>query len=279
MPSSWFIRHWPLEKVLEDESTVDNQKIQEQLFEDAEIAVHYEDICSINHRKYAKDNQRKVQRFRELQEDGGFVCADYPLIKRMRVGIAEPKSEFYCSEEFHFLKRLRLEKSFDVSTNMRVRLLAGAPRQGTLLKWHVIGDRLEHLISGKIEESWEWLLPYEKETVCQEYLRKEFHLLYLLLPFGRALEDIDIAGVTEEGQRIYALLTNEEKEDKLKEKVQDLSRFDGVRVFFCPENESAKKLQREFKGRITFVWSNKTVWEWLSAPRNRRYKEMLFSGV
>ena len=76
------------------QSLEENRKIQERLFEESEIAVHYEDICSLNHRKYQEDNQRKIKRFRELYKEGGFVCAEYPVIKRMRIGVVESGGEF-----------------------------------------------------------------------------------------------------------------------------------------------------------------------------------------
>jgi|GEM_PF-1520911 hypothetical protein len=275
--NSWFIRHPLKTRTFTKVSREINTHIQNELFDKSEIAVHHEDFCTLNHRFYKSENQNKIKRFRELGETGGFVCAEYQAINKMLIGKIKPETEFTCSEDFFFLKKLKISAAKEVSPSMRIRLLAGAPRKNGLSKWHIIGDRLDYLIRKRTNEKWSWLLPFEKQTVCQEYLRKHFKLLYLLLPFGGNLEGVDIYGITEKSQKIYAVLSTKKKKNKLSEELSKLSVFDGVKVFFCSRDADVSDLKRKFSD-IEFVWEE-TVWEWLGAARNRGYKNQLFAGL
>ncbi|MBT3835136.1 hypothetical protein HOF56_02705 [Candidatus Peribacteria bacterium] len=274
---SWFIRHPLKTRTFAELSVEENMGVQTRLFADSEIAVHHEDFCTLNHRFYKSENQNKIKRFRELGETGGFVCAEYQAINKMIIGKIKPETKFECPKDFHFLKKLKIYGAKKVSPSMRIRLLAGAPRKNGLSKWHIIGDRIDYLIKGKTNEQWNWLLPFEKQTVCQEYLRKHFKLLYLLLPFGGNLEGVDIYGITEKSAKIYSVLSTKKKESKLREELSKLSVFDGVKVFFCSKESDISNLRREFDD-IEFVYEE-TVWEWLGAARNRTYKHQLFAGL
>lgn len=258
-------------------SQEENVKVQEKLFGDHEAAIYLEDLCTVNHRAYKEENKTSIKRFRELMENGGFVCAEYQALSKMIIGRVEEGSEIKCGEEFYFLKCLPVSGLREVSPSMRLRLLAGAPKKSGLSRWHVIGTRLEDLIRKKIEEGWDWLLPFEQETVCQEFLRRHFKLLYLLLPFGANVGGIDIYGITDKGQKIYSILSHSDDQDKLRAQADKLLPFDGLKVIFCPESEAAFALQKNTD--IEFVWTDSTVWKWLNAARNRSYKNQLFAGV
>jgi len=181
---SWFIRHWP-DKEWSAWTRQQNVTIQQQLFDARTIAVHFDDIGSTQPENYQKGTARNTMlRFLRLARDGGYICCDYPAIQRMLIAEVVAGAEVIPSSSSPFLKKVVTTNAVEVSSLMRVRLKAGAPRQGTLAEWKKIGSRLEDMLRGKAEKDWQWLLPSEQETVCQEYLRDQRNMKHLLMPFG-----------------------------------------------------------------------------------------------
>lgn len=255
---SWFVQHWPHP----DWGSEKNIKLQTQLFEKGQVAVHYQDIASVDLNRYNEYSQKFIRKFVELAKEGGYICANYPPIKRMLIGKVLPNSEIRFDSDSPILKRLTLSEWKPVDQEMRVRFLVCAPTRATLSRWKIIGSRLEDLVKKRRCKDWGSLLPYEQETICQEYLRAKHRLVHLLVPFGRSLEDLDIIGIGKVGDPIAAQVTFTQSVPKLEKKAQVLNAYKGSLFFFSPNSEHLPMFKKKYP-RIRFV-PTEEVWQWLN---------------
>lgn len=281
MKSSWFIRHWPSDRVWGSWTHQQNIDIQQSLFDERAIAVHFDDIPSTKPEDYQEGSARNtMQRFARLMQEGGYICCDYPAIQKMLIAEVVAGSQIISTSASPYLKKVITTNAVEVSARMRVRLKAGAPRQGTLAKWQKIGHRLENMIKGTVEKAWDWLLPSEQETVCQEYLRSERGLRNLLMPFGRTLEDVDIMGITDNGRMIFAQVTLQTDRSALLKKTEGLNKYEreGACIMFCPKSKAAEIFGTEHSKHVEFVWTE-DVWKWLCMPQNKLYFDVLFKNL
>lgn len=261
---SWFIQHWPHP---DDWDSKENVKVQKRLYKHKEIAIHYEDICDGDPRKYAKRFRKQIAHFNKLADDGGYVCVNFPAIKSMFIGKILPNSKIHCDPTFHYLKRLAVRKVQYVSKDMRIRLLAGAPIQRTVSQWKKIKGKLSAMVEQEWPKpSWDFLLPHEQETICQEYLRRKHQMQYLILPFGRTSEAVDVLAISRSGKSVAAQVTHSDSVSEVRSKVKILNEFHGNLYFFCPWSENIEKIEKQFP-KIYFIWTER-VWDWLSNERS-----------
>lgn len=277
---SWFIRHWSKD-THGSWNNEQNSEIQQRLFDKKEIAVHYKSICSVNPDDYEKNHANVIRRFLKLAKEGGYICAHYPAIRRTVIGKVNPNTKIKCEKKNFCLKRIKLEKCEEIFGERKEFLLAAKPRQGTLSYWPNIGNLLGLIVNREpITESLELLTPSIQEAVCQEYLRHKHGLRYLLLPFGRNAEVVDILGMTERGIRIFDQVTNSKNQKDLEDKAARLMRFQkemkSRKFFFCPESDAARKTQRKFPN-LKFIWLE-NVMKWLKLE-HANYKNVLFSWL
>ena len=269
---SWFIQHWPHPTDWDNE---ENIRLQTQLFERGQVAVHYQDIASADPNDYNEYSQKYIKKFVKLAKHGGYICANFPPIKRMLIGRVRPNSKILFDHKPPIFKRLTLSEWKPVAPDMRVRFLVGAPMRATLSQVKVIRQRLITMVEGrKVKRAWELLLPCEQETICQEYMRKKFKMAYLLLPFGRTLEDVDIAGISANGDRIFAQVKYDGTRRQLTEAATKLLAYPGQRLFFCSRPHYADEFQESFHDAITFVWTQ-DVWDWVQSES--AYSRKLFT--
>jgi len=256
---TYFIRHSPGLGI--DDDTL------ERLWDQRRIAIHFPsdkegrlqevDNASLDPNDYSGAGKRATRTLVELARNGGYVCAEYRSHDECLIGYVEPESKIQFikgtwgdATEFSgreaILKTLLLKRVKKVDPNNQPILLAGRPRQGTISRWHRIGETVANLVEGvsKSELDLTDLTPDQQETLCSEYLRLPEavsaglpQLAYLLLPVGRTLEDIDILGVSVAGDKeIIAQVTLLERGDAQTErKLANLRKYRGQNhlVMFC----------------------------------------------
>lgn len=285
---SYFIRHT---KVL----AVSDSAINE-IWGENKVAIHFpgwgkEDSKSIKEGDYEKRGERRaIKCFRELDKDGGYVWAEYRTQPNVKIGRIKPKSLDYFETTWSkasdkhrrrkgdkaILKTLQMQNVKILKRYEAMELRATRPRQGTITKWN-IGKRLEHYVKGTpIDKNWKGLSSAQQETVCAEYLRSPDleecpKLDFLLLPIGRTLEDVDIYGCAANGKKIFAQVTNYDKDSKAcKQKIEKLERYypkENYLVFFC----NCKGVEKE--DDVLFIPVTK-VFEWLK--KNDKYFKKIF---
>lgn len=160
------------------------------------------------------------------------------------------------------------------------------PRQGTLRRWHSVGNKLESIYYKKhLEKDFSNLIPAEQEMACLEFLRnqKSFpnipQLRYLLLPPGRTMESVDIYGLSNDNRKIFAQVTylGESKGTELenkKEKLRNLSNSskDQYLLFFYDRPNIDKD------GDILCIPIT-DVEKWLNQPEQKNFTDKLFETI
>lgn len=225
---TYFIRHT---KVLDIDDATLGHLIKNNL-----IAIHYpyleskkeeHDTRSLNPDQYQDRTARAaMRRFVRLQNEGGYVCAEYRSLEGARIGKVSPGSKIelfdgaWGNKGKHpgrkaVLKTLRLEKVQDLAADKYLIISSGRPRQGTIMVWHGIGERVKRLVENEPRENQLGdLSTPQQEVLCSEFLRvglDSTHVLprieSFLLPVGRTLRDIDILGITKGNDTVYAQVT------------------------------------------------------------------------
>ncbi len=259
--TTYYIRHWPQHREFHP-SRLD---IQGDLYEKGQIAIHYEDIPSPDYEKYVtKPGRACIRRFANLAKNGAYVCAFYPAINKMLAGTVEPNTKMEVwdhSQDFLCVKSLQLSAIRKVPDGLALRWNAIAP-QGTLYQWKAIGDKISRYVrKEKLQPSWSWLTVPEQETVCAEYLRssevpEKMRVTHLLLPVGRTLRDVDIFGITSEGEELFVQVTFSDDTDVLATKIDALCSHKSKNlVLISPTNP---------KNSDIFWIPTANVWNWLS---------------
>jgi hypothetical protein len=162
----------------------------------------------------------------ELARSGGYVCAQYQGRETCLVGMIVPNSSVEllyghwgslhgCKDRAAVLKTLRLVRVKEVRPSESVAVLVGRPRQGTLMRWPNAGKAIENLVEGRAGQvQVADLSASQQEILCSELLRLPQarqlglpNLVHLLLPVGRTMKDIDIYGLADAGDRLFAQVT------------------------------------------------------------------------
>jgi len=258
---SYFVRHTKKMAVVE--------AAMNYLWENDKIAIFFPDVSydapkevedkvSLNENDYEfPDANRALPVFKEMNNNGGYIWAEFRNRRDIKVGKIVPNSfEIYetkwAANEFPYertakLKTLQIDRKSVkiIAPSHAMSLRAARPRQGTIMRWPSAKNGLKSLVEGiPLEECWDSLSPAEQETVCSEYLRKpDFAecpvLERLLLPVGRTLKDVDIFGYATDKKMLFAQVTYIRKEEA-RTKIQDLKAYGNPNshlVFFCDCDE------------------------------------------
>ncbi|MFY9233187.1 MAG: hypothetical protein WAO58_01880 [Fimbriimonadaceae bacterium] len=206
------------------------------LWDQRKVAIHFpdalvqwpeEDSTSLDLKDYVGcRGMRAMKALVELAQSGGYVCADHYPHKEVLVGVVEPGTPIELvhgkwgnrnnwAGRAAVLKTLQLTRTSVVEPSAHAVILVGRPRQGTLMKWPRAGKVIENIVEGRTDGcSLSDLSPDQQEIICSEFLRTPDAaamglptLARLLLPVGRTMKDIDIAGLASDGSRIYAQVT------------------------------------------------------------------------
>lgn len=248
---TYFSRH--TEKLDVDGAT------RERLLKENLIAIHFPgraaddgldptDNESLDPQDYHRTKRSVIRTLGKLAEHGGYVCAQYHGYNRTRVGKVIPGTQIQLLHGFWsdgkrpaVLKALQLTEVKEIAPSDSAAVLVARPQQGTLLRWHKANGAIEAMVEGRpMPRTLAALSPAQQEILCSEYLRSVDEdmtqlprLRHLLLPVGRTMKDIDFAGISTNGQRVFAQVTYAGSGDS--KKMNRLRQYasGGSLVYFC----------------------------------------------
>ncbi|OFW39782.1 MAG: hypothetical protein A3J28_09015 [Acidobacteria bacterium RIFCSPLOWO2_12_FULL_60_22] len=289
---TYFIRHTQKQDIDDD--------TRERLWKSRKIAVHFPheksgrkntDTTSLNPEDYKVSDRKAIRALLELAANGGYVCAQYHgHYGEVLVGRIEPRTKVELLRgkwgDLHGLKgRTAILKALPLRNAKVVRtvdypvMFVGQPRQGTLMRWHVIGAAVQNIIEGRKETfSFASLMPAHQEILCSEFLRlpeaagwRLPTLAHLILPLGRTMKDIDIFGLATDGKRILAQVTfaNREKSIWKLKKLNTYANVDCHLIMFCQTDN------QEFIGRVHIVPIEKVFDFFRSFETGRKWRQMV----
>ncbi|PLS82914.1 MAG: hypothetical protein CYG60_23310, partial [Actinobacteria bacterium] len=286
---SYFVRH--TERI-----SVRNEDLR-KLWDENRIAIHYpaeksgmgqEDSRSLNPEDYYGKQGRDrtaISRLVELAKDGGYVWTESFVSedKTAKAGYVKPGTRIELRDVRWGLRGRDEPKRKDgdpavlktayqgedrTPPRAQVGLRAGRPQQGTILRWDV-GERLARFVQGQPPmHEWANLSTAQHEAVCAEYLREKHEgrpelprLSRLLLPAGRALQDVDLHGLADDGREVFGQVTYHPRGSApVKRKLAALKPY-GKRgahlVFFC------RGTGPRSNGGVHFVSCEAEVMPWL----------------
>lgn len=260
--NTYFVRH--TEKLDIDLGT------RLQLWKDRRIAIHYpqdrngkiqsKDNPSLKPDHYQGKAKSCIKILGELAKAGGYVCAQFYQKEQLMLGIVRPDSDpklFFGKwgakngrqGRTAVLKTLKLTKVKFVDPNNSAVLLVGRPQQGTIMRWHRAGKKVENLIEGRRTKLQLSDLHYtQQEILCSEFLRLSNskslglpRLAHLLLPPGHTMKDIDIIGIAADGKKLLAQVTFKSLKD-CRDKFKKLLPYRNPKhshlLFFCDCGDS-----------------------------------------
>lgn len=235
------------------------------LWNERRVAIHYPDYAdgvlrsgdngSLLEKDYPSRGRRPIRALNALAAEGGYVCAEHYGQDAIQVGWVPPDSQIELisgkwadTSEFPgreaILKTLPLTKCRVLTPLESVVVLAGRPRMGSLQQWHGCKARIMYLVEGiQLDLTLGDLLHYEQETLCAEFLRTPEaeqmglpRLQNLLMPVGRTMKDVDIVGLSTNGQTIVCQVTFL-KRNECATKIAALKTYGGMHhpLFFCNE--------------------------------------------
>ena len=298
---SYFVRHTQALRVRDEDLKV--------LWNGDCIAVHYpdsggvleeQDSRSTDPENYTSTGKTAMRYLRDLSRYGGYVWTESFVSEDgvSKIGVVKPSTEIQLHDahwdlrdrpgEFPerrdgdpaVLKALKLLRTKLVGRREQVGLRAGRPRQGTIARWNC-GSRLEDLVEGRRPKpEWANLSTAQQEAACAEFLRADHsgaglpRLRRLLLPVGRTLQDVDLHGLAEDGQEVFAQVTYYPRgHAEARKKAGTLESYgrDGAHlVLFCRGGGS------EEEGGIKFVTVEDEVLNWILEEEPPGYREVLF---
>ena len=240
------------------------------------------DNSSLKPDDYYKSGKRAMRVLKELETNGGYVCAEYANFPNALVGVVQPSSAITLIEgkwgngnklagRTAILKTLQLQRVQELAPSRSAVILVGRPRMGTIMRWPTIGSAVKNLVegiapTGEVRD----LLPSQQETLCVEFLRTPAaaelglpRLAHQLLPTGRTMRDVDIYGLATDGKRLIAQVTFSPLDD-CEWKLKPLRKFDDASkphlILFCSANAGLVDAIRKVDG-ITIVPMEKVLAE------------------
>jgi hypothetical protein len=255
LSKTYFIRHSSALDV--DKETLDALWVGDYIGihypRDKSGTFHNGDSHSLDPADYEGTSRSCLKRLLNLAKNGGYVFAVYRGKSGGKIGYIEPGSKVelfsghWGSKNKHdqrqaTLKVIKLSKSKNLSAEQSISLKSVQPRQGTFCHWKKVEARVEALLTGITKIELGSLTPDLQEVMCMEYLRSEMArahglpvLKYTLSPVGRTLKDLDILGISDNGQIISAQVTYHKlghadwKLNKLNDYASEISHT----IYFC----------------------------------------------
>lgn len=243
------------------------EEILEELYLNRIIAIHYDNIPSINSSDYteSKGAETSFKRLEEFCKDGALIAADYHLIhpEKLVIGIIragskiKPMKKTYPakskirSEEtsyserisekggFFWYKTLQLEETKEIDFWDFPVLKSILPPYQAVCNWNNAEEILPSIFKyGKLKWDVYSLATEQLEILCYEYLKEKRIIDALLLPIGRSLPEVDIIGFNLKNETIFAQVTFETKDKKILSKIKKLK--------WCKETELKQKIKLYF---------------------------------
>jgi hypothetical protein len=234
---SYFVRHT-------DGMSIGDDAIDD-LWDKNKIAIHYpeherfsEDLTSLDPEQYHGEGRTAVEVLREMNEQGGYVWAQYRPTKRfpslrLKIGKIAPHSfEVYVTkwndrDRIARLKTLQIVEARALIPIQAPNLQVARPPFLTISRWDAVRNGLADLVERRpLSRTWRSLGDEEQNIVCAEYLRNPDAaqvptLKHLLYPVGGKMPDIDIFGYATDGKLLYAYVTFSRREN-LQEHIERL---------------------------------------------------------
>lgn len=231
----------------------------ERLCNENRIFIHYPGAGTVDKKSTDPNDypnrsaKSAITTLNKLARQGGFVWSEYRGLSIAKVGYVSPSSPIELVESTWktdhpgrkaILKSLRYSDEYTttVGAHELMHLRARRPRQGTIVRWHKAGTFVERYVLGKTaNQTWDGLSVDQQECVCLEFLRDRHadlpRLSRLLMPPGRTLKDIDIYAVADDGNEIFAQVTNHGRATSAsRTKIEKLKKYEGVAnhlIYFC----------------------------------------------
>ena len=241
-----------------DETLVD-------LWNRRKIAIHYDDVPSLEPKDYSKKNQKAatemLNNFKECRDKGAIVVAIFRKINRNTVLLGEIEKgtkiefpEYPYKNKKSILKTMQMKNVREYHFIKFPILSAALPRQGTMKHIRQAERIIRHLFENKqLPDTVYSLSPEQLEVLCYEYLKRRGKIESLLLPIGRNLIDVDIIGLNKDGNKISAQVTFAKEKAKVLDKFERL--IDSIPkgdtntelLFFAPENEYIDSIKYKYK--------------------------------
>lgn len=218
--------------------------ILEDLWSKRRIAVRYANIRSANPDDYENPGRNALKRLWKYCDSSAIVGATFRKIRptQMVVGVIEKGSRVEWTDEYgdDFIYKVVQLKNTQVISYYDYPLLAAIqPRLATVTGWPSAQKYLQAILDNeRIPLDVKSLAPSQLEVICYEFLRMKGTIKALLLPIGRALPDVDIYGVGNEGE-IIAQVTHSTNHAKVKSKLNQLREYESTStnlIFFGPEH-------------------------------------------
>ena len=207
---------------------------RKRLWDERIVAIHYPvphkdlpladaDFILLDPADYHGHARHYLRALLRLAAEGGYVLAEYYgsadfLVGKVPAGsqVEILEGEWGSRPRVALLKALRLHDARVLSRLDHAVITANRPRQGTISRWHAVGDAVAAIVEGRAQpQSWGMLSTARQELGCSEFLRLPDaagiglpRLRALLLPVGRTLKDVDIVGIDGDGGRIFAQVTS-----------------------------------------------------------------------
>ncbi|XKE45708.1 hypothetical protein LG302_00785 [Halomonas organivorans] len=254
---TYFIRH-------SSELDVDQDTL-DRMWNEQYAGIHYphdssgilreQDCSSTSPQDYAGRGKSSLEILLTIAREGGYVYTTYRDIPGAKLGIVLPGSEVQLfrgawgnKNDFEgreaLLKVLKLESVMNLSATECLPLSTVQPRKGTICQWRMIKNRVQAILEGASADGVINLSPELQEVMCMEFMRTQAAeesglpiLQTTLAPIGRTMPDVDIYGLSGNGQPVVAQVTYHSLEAAVAEgKLDKLDPYakDGTKtIMFC----------------------------------------------
>lgn len=227
-------------------------EVLQQLWDKRYVVLHYGNNPSLDPNDYDDSGKKSLARLHKYCEEGRIIGADFRELRRdnMLVGRIKPGSKvkaikFKGGGEAFWYKAVELTDTVEVPYTRYPVLMALQPRQTTLTGWPSAQKALQAALAGKpLPRDVSSLDPNQLEVLCYEWLRMNGHLARLIMPIGRSMCDIDIFGMNDAGNHVYAQVTHSTSHDTNDDKLERLLSHKNKKAtlfYFAPEGFSTKK--------------------------------------
>ena len=214
------------------------------------IAIHFpfeksrdekHDSKSVDPNDYhIRNHKEAIKTLNQLSYEGGYVCAEYWATEGAVLGKIDPGTKIQLLEGMWgskkgrkaILKTLALKRIRHIHPTKYLVISSGRPRQGTIKIWRNANDKIKYLVEDiPLKPVLSNLSPTQQEVLCSEYLRHNLDPTGMLptvesylLPVGRTLINVDIAGLSINNRRIYVQVTYANVKNS-KEKFNNLKQY------------------------------------------------------
>lgn len=226
------------------------KEILKNLWEERLIALHYQDIESLDPKDYESPGRKGLTRLFRFCKTGAICGANYRELypSKLLIGRLPAGSQIELRKFFHKTRNLnlvykvvKLEETKEIEISDYPLLAGVQPQRSAICKWPSANGCLKALIEGSPLPLAVTSLHFSQlEVICYEYLRKTEDIKALLAPIGRSMIDVDILGISDKSKRTLAQVTFSKNTETIKSKKSKLDKYKNENCklyFFGPESK------------------------------------------